>query len=794
MSSTRKNAPSRLNIHSLHSAIDGISDYNTKIYTAAKWYAKHGFMIVPFKGNGKGYPKGLSQHHATCHEAKIDEWWHPQTGLYPGAIIAMAHGGESGFCAIDLDVKDGANGIDTLAELAGAYGDYNDGSSPFETLMATTPSGGKHLIFRYNPEIISNSEVQFSGIDTRGGLKRNPAKNGGITFVEPSRSIKPEYGDNNTYRWDDHGPTDIIEMPRWLIDTLNGRPPQRTGIQLQEAYIQSAPGLHGDGRDRNIYIDLLRFVGIGYTEEQLWGLMPQILERMDPPDEEMVRRKIESVLESEAFAKQQEKIDRVEKTASLDLDCNEKGKPLATTRNLDVILRSPIFEHGYGLIEYDEFQHQFIKDKKPLASVADYAVDIGIWISTELKLEYGFNVIRSVIEAIVHKKEHVNVAREYMEQCPPCMAERTEDYWGSGRLGPGPAFRRLCSEVLDLDNPKLHEGYTPEMRKTYMAQLWFWLQGVCARAYVPGCKMEMVLNIFGSQGIGKSTFFQSLCPKPEWFTDTLSDNVVGNNDNKDELRKLHGCLIAEMPELSPIKRGGKSSDDKFKHFISTQSDRFRAPFGKDTVDYKRTCALAGTSNNRDVYRDMTGDRRFLSIDHGSKPIRLGDVDNGVMDQIRDELWGEVRDSFRTGELYNTHGKLHVCIPPKLRKHQEAINSAHRYEEVGAFEILDWCKKRTRFTYHEIIAFGRSIPGLRDSKISEQQIMRLARNVLVQDGFFLFRKNCTITDVDGNKKRANAWVNMRLKLEQEWQNGDETPPHWSQFPQVKSENEAAEDEY
>ena len=130
--------------------------------------------------------------------------------------------------------------------------------------MATTPSNGKHLIFRYHPEIISNSEISYPGIDTRGGLKRNPAENGGITFVEPS--IKPGSKSANSYRWDE-SIGQIIDMPQWLVEVLNGRPPKRGGMKLQEAYVESAMGDHGEGRDRNIYVDLLRFVGIGYGEE-----------------------------------------------------------------------------------------------------------------------------------------------------------------------------------------------------------------------------------------------------------------------------------------------------------------------------------------------------------------------------------------------------------------------------------------------------------------------------------------------------------------------------------------------
>ncbi len=786
MSVFRRNAPTSLNIQELHETIDHIGDYNQKIYQAALWYAKNGLMIVPFMDYG--YPKGLSQHGASKSISKIEEWWNPDGGKYPGAAIAMAHGGQSGYCALDLDVKGDIDGISTLADLLYTYGTYNDGSADdVNTLMATTPSGGRHLVFRYNPEIISNSEVHFAGVDTRGGLKKDPAKNGGITFVEPSK--KPKGDPSHVYRWDINGSTDIIDMPQWLVEVLNGRKPQNTAIALQDAYIESAPGVHGDGRDRNIYIDLLRFVGAGYTEQELWELKPQILKRMDPPDEEMVNRKIESAIQSDAFLGGKKEKERREKTDSLELTKSEKGNVLRTASNLKTIVRSPLFAHEYGEFEYDEFYHHFVRNKNPVAIMGDYAYAIVEWISENMRLEYSSDMVRKAIEGWAYSdKQYANAAREYIAQCPPRDPEYKvdEDFWGSKRKGPGPAFYRLCHEVLDLSNPKLHDGYDDFKQKVYEAQLWFWLQGVCARACVPGCKMEMVLNIFGDQGIGKSTFFAELLPDPTWFTDSIKDAVVDASDNKDQLAALHGKLIAEMPELSPIKKQGKASDDRFKQFISTQVDRFRPSHRQDVVEFRRTCALAGTSNNRDVYRDMTGDRRFLSLDHGSTHIKLGDISNGVMDEIRNQLWGELRDSFRDGELRRNRDphSLLVCVPVKLRQHQKDINSLHRYEEVGKHEIEQWVKDKTRITYAEIVEFVREkVSGLKDEK--ERNIIRLARDILSNKDGFEQKKTCHRKNINGEKERTSFWINYHHPAEQTVST-DGIPDHWSKQTEADEE--------
>jgi hypothetical protein len=784
--SIRKNAPTRLDVGSLHAIIDPINNYNDKIYAAAVWYANNGFMVVPFMDYG--YPKGLSQRHASKTLKKIDEWWHPDSGKFKGASIAMAHGGQSGFCAVDLDAKDDVDGMANLADLQVAYGSYDDGEGEgLQTLMASTPSGGRHLVFRYHPEIISNSEEAYPGIDTRGGLKKNPVENGGITFVEPSRSLKK--GVDASYRWD-KSVSAIIDMPQWLVDVLNGRPVKMpTGIKLQDEYVQSAAGDHGDGRDRNIYMDLMRFVGVGYDEDQLWALMPDILERMDPPDEQMVKRKIESVIQSDAFTKSGDEQKTKKQVSSLDLVVNEKGQPAKSSENLAIILNWAVFDFEFGRVEYDEFSHKFVKDKKPMDSVSNWAVGIGLWISQKLKMDYPVTTIREMVEHIAYsEREHTNIARDYMLNTPRPPELGAEDFWGSGRRGPGPNFKALCVDVLDLNNKKLHAEYTTEVRDAYMAFMWFWLQGVVARSCVPGCKMEIVLNIFGGQGIGKSLFFRELCPDSAWFTDSIQDSIAGGGqNNRDELLKLHAKIIVEMPELNPIKRGGKSGDNKMKQFISAQVDNFRRAYGHDSTDHARTCALCGTSNDNDVYRDSTGARRFVSINHADIPIRVGDQNNGVLRKIRNELWGEVVASFGPGELDESPDNLLVSIPPKLRQHQNNVNTAHKFEEIGIAEIIEWMQDKTRVTWTEIIAFSKQVPGLRDAK--ESMVMGQVRKDLLHDKMWKLKSGITLTNSQGKTERASrAWVNLGLDIEKNHGAGQPVPPHWSEYSKKQETTE------
>ena len=775
----RKDTFTLLDVKILHETLEGVTSHHERMYLAALWYANNGVRIVPFRVGG--YPIGLSQRCATSNVSKVSEWWHPDHGAFPGAAIAMAHGGAAGTVALDLDCKLDVDGMTTLADLAAMYSRDDD---DLRTLMAVTPSGGRHLIFQFHPEIISNAGVSYPGIDARGGKKSDPLENGGITFVEPS--IKPGSDSSVAYKWDETV-TEVRPMPQWLVDCLCGRKPSVGGdpIRLQDAYVEHAPGLHGDGRDRNIYIDLLRFAGIGYDEDQLRALKPDILSRMFPPDAAMVDRKIESVLSSDAFKSGAEKREVKRATSSLPFIEDKNGRIVKCVTNLEIIISSAFFQHEYGVIEYDDFTQGFTCNGKPMASVVDWAISIQSFIARKFAIDFNKTEIRDVVENMAYTSPHINIARDYFMSVAsrfPVSPQQQPDFWGSGRLSGGRAFKRLCEEVLDLGNPSLHPHYDGETRRAYEAFLWFWLQGVAARACVPACKMEMVLNIFGEQGIGKSLFFRSLCPNPTWFTDSLQDSIVGGGqNNRDELLKLHAKIIVEMPELNPIKRGGKSADDKLKQFISAQVDNFRRAYGHDSVDHPRTCALAGTSNNRDVYRDPTGARRFISIDHGAQPIRVGDNDNGVLAEIRDELWAEVVHSFVDGGLDKPASALMVFIPFPLRQFQTSVNDKHRYEEIGTDEVLEWISDKTRVTWSEIISVTESIAGLRDAK--ESAIMTLLRKELSSTGVWEFRKRIIRTAEDGTKEKTNCWV--QIGHPQEPVNGwDSVPPHWSSYTGTK----------
>jgi hypothetical protein len=164
---------------------------------AALEYARSGIPVFPCNPLDK---KPLTPHgfkDATRDEAQIRAWW----TQWPNAMIGAPTGAASGMWVVDTD-KDTSKNIDgeaTLAQLVAQRGE----TMP-ETLMTTTPRGGKHRIFTWdnNVEIRNSTGKIGPGIDVRG--------EGGYVCLPPSRSAN-----GGEYRW---GPAaQAVPAPLWLI-------------------------------------------------------------------------------------------------------------------------------------------------------------------------------------------------------------------------------------------------------------------------------------------------------------------------------------------------------------------------------------------------------------------------------------------------------------------------------------------------------------------------------------------------------------------------------------------------
>ena len=168
-------------------------------------YAKYGWRVFPTKDK-KPAVRGMGLRHATRDPETIRKWW----AMEPDADISVATGPASNLYVVDLDVK---NGLDGVAAWRAIFGDLP------KTKFQTTPHNGLHLFFKY-PE--------GRKLDEQGGLKlgRTVSKVGlGIDTVGEGGSVvmcpSPGYV---------FGPKDreLLPIPEALIEWFTRKPePER---------------------------------------------------------------------------------------------------------------------------------------------------------------------------------------------------------------------------------------------------------------------------------------------------------------------------------------------------------------------------------------------------------------------------------------------------------------------------------------------------------------------------------------------------------------------------------------
>lgn len=177
---------------------------NNDLLDHALKYADRGIPVFPVQPDGKAplgklAPNGVND--ATTDKQQIRDWWRP----VPSANVGIATGE---VFAIDLDVGDGKNGVESWKELTA------DKEVP-ETTAVMTPSGGVHLYFRTpeDVEIANSVSTLGDGVDVRG--------HGGYVIAPPSSRADGEY----TFRTDTKG---IASAPFWLLSEVKKARPEPT--------------------------------------------------------------------------------------------------------------------------------------------------------------------------------------------------------------------------------------------------------------------------------------------------------------------------------------------------------------------------------------------------------------------------------------------------------------------------------------------------------------------------------------------------------------------------------------
>ena len=180
-----------------------------------------------------------------------------------------------------------------------------------------------------------------------------------------------------------------------------------------------------------------------------------------------------------------------------------------------------------------------------------------------------------------------------------------------------------------------------------------WLLASLTRLFDNGVKFDEMIILQGGQGIGKSTTLQRL--SLGYYTDItekISDEVTF---------KVMRTWLVELSELSTMM---KTDSDSFKAWLSASKDTVRKKYDSEPDDYPRTFTVLGTTNNKEILKDRTGNRRYWLMYCEKDKIKntIWSLDIKYILQ----LWGEVYQWYKNGE--------NLLISEETKQYMEKLSS------------------------------------------------------------------------------------------------------------------------
>ena len=212
---------------------------------------------------------------ASIDKDTIKGWWEQ----WNNANIGILTGADSGIWVIDVDIKDGKNGLETLTEHFGSKFDWDTK----RWLTGKTPTGGIHFIVRWNPEHpVKSKSAVLEGIDTRG--------HGGQIVVAPSsRLIDDEWEE---YRWNDPDyeicPFDQYEWVQEIAALADQRSPSTTIFDVERV----VRGIPQGERDESLNRYAWHLKGRGIDMGLAIGFIEAACERAKPPFDKIKAREM----------------------------------------------------------------------------------------------------------------------------------------------------------------------------------------------------------------------------------------------------------------------------------------------------------------------------------------------------------------------------------------------------------------------------------------------------------------------------------------------------------------------
>jgi hypothetical protein len=268
----QEDAPGKFEVAAVADFLASIPDDDDDRLAVARKFAALGLKLFPCRRDGKAPAIDGWQDAATDNPKTLRKWFGGSNPFNIGVSCA-------GLVVIDLDMKDGKDGLAAFKKLTGKTLD------DFDTLIVETASGGYHVYLSGPP--VANSVGKIGpGIDIRSA--------GGLVVGAGSAIGGKRY----TIMRD----RPVAAAPDWLFELITASETKAKPIKLTTAieldtpaaiafaaqYLEEAPAsIEHDGGDANAYRVAARLKDIGLSESMAGSMMlGSWNDRCDPPWDE----------------------------------------------------------------------------------------------------------------------------------------------------------------------------------------------------------------------------------------------------------------------------------------------------------------------------------------------------------------------------------------------------------------------------------------------------------------------------------------------------------------------------
>lgn len=642
-----------------------------------------GWMIFPCKPDKTPYT-AHGKDDATTDTKQLQIWWE----RWPDALIGI-YCEKSGIFALDMDKKDGRDGVKAWAELVDKHGGGHEvAAGPIQE----TPSGGYHILFKYpkGQAIPNNANQLGQGLDLRS--------NGYICTGGP-------------YTWlPDHGPeSQLTEAPSWLlalIENMKKRPTSQPGPTPVQSngdagaywlrYYQ--PRATVGNRNNTGLLLALQLSYSGLTMAEAEPIMIEYAHSV-PGDGYSEREALASLKTAYSYPRREAAhipgilIPQNGHPADLSL---APGEPTDAAPDQEREKRQVLTAEYIQVLKALGYTFKMLE------------LDQSIEVNGEKITDALESKIRTQLRDAGYPR--VNVARDaYIADAYDHQYNPIRDY-----------LNAAGSEWDGQDHIKALADHFADADDVFSIYLRKWLIGSVARIYQTNTQ-NRVLVLDGPQDLGKSYFVKWLCP-----THLLKYQREGGiqPDNKDHTIALAKSWIWEIAELGSTTR--RADLEALKFFLSQMEIQARPAYGRYDLNRPAITSFIATVNSDGAgfLNDPTGSRRFMSC---TLSYIAWDYSGNIR---RDQVWGQAKALFDQGIDWRMTGE----------DYERAARINKRYERTNPIEFyLDECLEIQ--TAEDIEANGFSYVTSKEilERLKEQGVKETERIITVAVSQYLKAK-------------------------------------------------------